>query len=381
MTTIRQSHLRFLLDKCPAGAYALAVEGRDGPHGSGALRGTAVHEFFARYNAALAATRRETDFEAVPDIARAVLTHYPQLSVVEAADVLDQARRIGEQYVFDAAHYYGSEVPLATVIGPATVTGHLDVLYLDGEQATVRDLKTNHRLPPDSEVKQDTQLRIYAALVFANFAEVQEVRGELWFTRYGRLLPQSSPAVWTREDNESFVAYLAMRLNAFLAGELRSDYVPGTHCQYCPRRRVGDCTLWRSYYGTTPPPPLSATQAQRLARRVIALEQAREQAMELLKRYCNEQGELPVGSGSKAERFAFHVIESQEWDPGEVWRLLEEERSLVGEPTTHLSVFRVDAHSRAFRELSRVLGPRLADLARPKLRTVFGHKGVSDDDD
>ena len=83
--TIRQSHLRFMLDFCPAGAYALAVEGRDGPHGNGALRGTAVHEIFARYNARLAATGRQTDFEAVPEIARSVLACYPQLSAAEAA--------------------------------------------------------------------------------------------------------------------------------------------------------------------------------------------------------------------------------------------------------------------------------------------------------
>ena len=46
---IRQSHLRALEEQCPAMARSLAVDHREGPSYTGAMRGTVIHTVFARY--------------------------------------------------------------------------------------------------------------------------------------------------------------------------------------------------------------------------------------------------------------------------------------------------------------------------------------------
>jgi hypothetical protein len=384
--TIRQSHLRHLEEHCPAMAYALNVEGRDIPGGPGAYRGTAVHDFYARYVDYLYRTGRETDWDAVPGIIAGVLAEYPGLSLEQHEDVAAQARNIANGLLFRRALYYGSEEPFETAITlpdgtECVVTGRIDHLEIDGETARITDAKSNHQILPDSRVRQDFQLKVYAMLVLDNLPNVEVAEGRLLLSRYGIMLPQKGAAQWTREDLEPLKEHLAYKLAAHFAGDLKGDRVPGVWCQYCPEKRPGRCTLHRSYYGTTPPPPLSEDQARRLARQVIALEEAREGRLALLKQYVNDNGPLPIGSGDQAEVFGFHVRESEEIAAGDVLRILEDNRDLIGTPDPS-EIMTVNKRAKLYKSLRyhSDLRSQFDDVAKTSRSTTFGHKAIGGED-
>lgn len=384
--TIRQSHLTWLLGYCPRGAYALAIEGREGPSYSGAARGTCIHEAFARYNLHLWKKGRQTDWEAAERIGLDVLADCPELPLSERDDVIAQVRNIAQSYLFEASHFYGAEEQLYTDLELADgrvvrITGRLDLLLVDQDEglATIRDVKGNHSLPTDSAIAKDLQLTIYAMLVFDNLPDVERVSGQLWFTRYGLLLPRKEPAVWTREDIDVFKDHLRVILAHFLDSKTH-EAVPGVKCQYCPLRRVNECRLYRSYYGTVPPPPRNETQALKLARQIVALEDARETRIALLKDYVNEHGPLALGSGSAAETFAYHKRESEEIAPSDLLAVLEDNRSLVGDQPID-ELLSVNKRSKAFRNLRyhQELRAAFDDVATTKVSTTFGHRSVGDE--
>ena len=385
--TIRQTNLRMLEEECPAGAWAKAVEGRSTPSGEGARRGTAIHEIFGRYANYLARTMRPTDFDAVEDIAAEVLRENPGLNFSQRKEILEQARNIAEGFLMIPEDFYGNEVALETIIEleqgvTVRVTGTLDLLQMDDEGvAHITDAKSNHVIFPDSRVHNDFQLMVYAMLVFDKFPEVEVVKGHLWMTRYNIMIPQKGEALWTREEIEELRAHLALRLGAFLRGELRNEFVPGIWCQYCPRRRPGDCTLYRSYYGNVPPPPLTDDQARKMARQIMTLEDARETRLALLKDYVNEHGPVSVGSGDKAEAFAFHVSESAEYESADVYNFLTspEIAGEIGNIKTYLGVFKVDKSGKVFKALDKALGGALRGMAKMELSTRFGHKSERED--
>ena len=386
---IRQSYLTFLLDHCPSGAWALVMQRRDGPSYVGATRGLAIHEFFSGYNEHLFAVNRQTDWEAAEKLADEVLARYPELPFAEREDARAQMANIAQGYVFEPSTFYGTEEALETTLDledgrEVLITGRLDLLLVSNAEAEaiIRDVKGNHRLPPDSEILENNQLRTYAMLVLDNLPHVDRVKGELWFTRYGKLLPQRTEAVWDREDIETFKAYLRPVLRSFLDAKTH-EATPSTQCQYCPRRRPGGCTLWRSYYGTTPPPPLTQRQALKLARQVVTLEQARDERVSLLKEYINEHGPLRLGSSTKAETFGFHASESEEFDAGEFLEVLRDPElvSLAGEQPVG-QLFSVNKRSRTFRQIRhhRDLKHLFDDIAETRVSTRFGHRSAGGDE-
>lgn len=384
---IRQSYLRHLEEHCPRMAYALSVEGRDLPGGAGAYRGSAVHEFFSLYVEHLADVDRQTDWGAVDGLLTAVYHRYPSLSFEQRMDVRAQAETIAQTFLFNPALYYGAEEPFACDITlpdyrSCSITGRLDYLEVDSAEgiATVTDWKSNHQILPDSKVKDDFQGRTYAMLVLETLPHIEAVRFKLGLSRYGIFLPQKGEAVFTREDSRAFKEHLSYRLQAHFDGKLRSEHVPGTWCAYCPLKRVGECTLYRSYYGTTPPPPRSQRQALKLARQIVALENARESRIALLRDYVNEHGPLALGSGSAAETFAFHKRESEEIPASALLSILEENYGLVGEQPVD-DLLSVNKRSKAFRNLRyhQDLRAYFDDAASLRVSTTFGHKVVGDE--
>lgn len=380
---IRQTTLRHLEEHCPAMAYALDVEGREGPSGVGAYRGRAVHEFFSRYVDHLHASGRQTDWDQALRLLFDVFARYPALSYEQRRDITEQAETIAQVFMFRPALYYGTEEPFEATIDladgtQATITGRVDYLEVEDDVARIVDVKSNHQILPDSRVKLDFQLGCYALLVLENLPQVETVEGRLLLSRYGLYLPQKGTAVWTREDAAALTSHLAHKLAAHYAGTLRREHVPGTWCAYCPLRRTNECTLYRSYYGTTPPPPLKESQAVKLARQIMALEEARETRIELLKQYVAEHGPVSVGSGDAAEVFAFHQREAEEIAATDLLAVLEEHRDLVGDQPLD-ELLSVNRSGRAYKRLRRLPELRAAfeDVASTRVSTTFGHRAVS----
>lgn len=388
--SIRQTHLRWLEECCPAGAYALAVEGREGPSTRGAARGTAIHEAFSRYVAHLFRTGRQTDWDAMEGITREVLADFPELAFAEATEVRDQASNIARGFLFEPAHYYGSEESFATVLDlgdgrHVEITGRVDLLEACVPEgwARITDCKTNHVIPADSAVRTDFQLRTYAMLVLDNLPPaVQVVHGSLWLTRYNIRVPQKGEAAWTREDIEAFREHLINRLRAFLDGKLVREFVPSTWCQYCPRRRPSDCTHWR--LSGAAPTITSAEKARRVAARIVAEEQRLDALKAALKEWVAAEGPVRIGSTAKAETFA-NWTETQTSYP---FSTLEEAVSLLVEqgiiaPPSFDEMASVSKTSRAFRDLMKIAEFRsaMAEGLVEKQVTRFKHKHEGGDDE
>jgi hypothetical protein len=383
--TIRQSHLRALEEQCPAMAYALAVEGREGPSGRGAGRGTVVHEVFSAYTEHLFAAGRQTDWEACERIAREVADRHPELLYAERQDVLAQAANIGRGFLFEPALYYGSEEAVTTDIRTPdgrhiTLTGRLDLLEvcIDEGWARITDAKSNHVIPADGAVRDDFQLRTYAMLAFDSLPPaVSVIHGRLWLTRYNLLVPQKGEVAWTREDANEFKAYLAPKLQAFFDGELRSEFVPGTWCQYCPRRRPSDCTHWR--LSGAAPTITNEEKARRVAARIVAEEQRLDALKASLKAWVASEGPVRIGSTTKAETFDNFVEMQTAYGAEAVLASLEEMASLVG-PQPLNEILSVSKASKAFKALMRIPEFREAmeESATSKQVTRFKHKRVAE---
>lgn len=388
---IRQTYLRCLLDQCPAMAYALAVEKREGPHFGGASRGTAVHEVFSRYAVHLYETERETDWEAAERLAREVLDEHPEISYADRLDVLEQAANIGRGFLFERAAFYGAEEALEAELDlrdgrSITVTGRLDLLLsrqADFRVARIVDCKSNHNLPPDAAVREDTQLAVYAWLTAQHLA-VDAVEGELWFTRYNVRLPRRAPAVWYPDDLAAFEDHLRVKVRAFLDAGERQEFVPGNHCQYCPRRRPGDCARWQRSF---PVKALRSHQeAARAGARLVALEQQADALKAALKAYVNEHGPLRIGSTAKAETWDFWESRTDEYAVSEVLDLLDGPAGQAYQSEHGVvrldDIARPDTRGRTFRQMlkSRELGEDLRSLATPKTTTTFRHKGGGEGD-
>lgn len=384
--TIRQSHLKHLEEDCPAMAWALAVEGRESPAGPEVLRGRAVHSFFSSYATRLFECCLARSDDERPRLLEAVLRSYPELSVAQRQEVEEQARNICRSFYVDPAHFVGTEITLGTDLPfsdelVVRITGTLDYLEIHPARgrALVVDLKSHYHLPPDSCVASDFQLSLYALLVLENVPEVEVVEGRLFYSRYGALLPQKGEALWTRTQADELKRHLAARLSAFFSGKLRHVKVPGDHCRYCPRRRIGDCSLYRSYYGTTPPAPRTERQAQKLARQVIALEEARETRLGLLKEYVKQNGPLAVGSGARCDVFSFSAKEQEEIAAADFLSvLLGSGIELSDEELSELLV--LNRTSKLYKKLrSRSdLKEGLSRVAQRRLgSSVFGHRRPS----
>ena len=386
---IRQTDLRHLVEHCPAFAYATSVRGRSGPSGAGAERGTVVHEFFGRYVQHLYETGRDTDWTATGGILSNLYRDYPGLTLEQYEDINAQARTIAEVFVLDRERYYGAEEAFETTItlgdGSAVIiTGRIDYLSVDADEgmAEIIDWKSNHQILPDSAVRKDFQGRVYSMLVLDNLPHIEAVRFRLGLSRYGMYLPQKSEAIFTREDAGELHEYLSYILSAHFAGKLKDEHVPGTWCAYCPLKRLNECTLYRSYYGTTPPPPLSNEQARKLARRVMTLEERRDTYIALLKQYVHEYGPLPIGSGEHAEVFGFHKRESEDLPATALMSILEEHRSLVGDQPLD-DLLSVKKTARAYKNLRyhSELRDVFDDAMTHASSTTFGHKKPEGTDD
>jgi hypothetical protein len=364
-------------------AYALAVQHKEGPSGAGAVRGTVIHEIFAAYVTHLWHTRRQTDWEECANIAARVLEQHPELNYEQVRDVLSQADNIARGYLFEPGTYYGSEELLATTISinggrSVRITGRLDLLEVDQDEgwARITDAKSNHMVPADSAVQDDFQLRTYALLVMDNLSYVERVYGQLWLTRYNIFCPQRREAVWTRDDIEQFREHLTVRLGAFVDGKLAREFVPGTWCQYCPRRRPSDCTLWR-HSPALQGPITTPVQAERVAARIIAQEQRLDGLKAALKAYVNDNGPVRVGSTAKAETFGFHARETEDVPASALLEIAEVARDLVGDVDIN-ELLSPNRTSKAYKMLRRhpELAPLFEAVVRKRLSTVFGHKSI-----
>lgn len=260
------------------------------------------------------------------------------------------------------------------------ITGRIDLLEVCVPEglARITDAKSTRIIPGDSAVRDDFQLRTYAMLVLDNLPPaVSVVKGNLWLTRYNVRVPQKGEAAWTRDEIEEFRAHLKVTLRAFLDGKLTREFVPGTWCQYCPRRRPGDCTHWR--LSGAAPTITNEEKARRVAARIVAEEQRLDALKAALKAWVASEGPVRIGSTAKAETFDNFTETQTAYGAEALLGLLTDMGSLVG-PQPLDEILSVQKTSKAFKALMKIPEFRAAmeDAITTKAVTRFKHKRVTE---
>jgi hypothetical protein len=260
------------------------------------------------------------------------------------------------------------------------ITGRIDLLEACVPEgwARITDYKSNHAIPGDAAVREDFQLRTYALLVLDNLPPaISAVKGNLWLTRYNIRVPQKGEAAWTRDELEDFRAHLANRLRAFLDGRLSREFVPGTWCQYCPRRRPGDCTHWR--LSGAAPTITNEEKARRVAARIVAEEQRLDALKAALKAWVASEGPVRIGSTAKAETFDNFTEMQTAYGAEALIEALVMMTSQVGDQPLN-EILSVQKTSKAFKALMKIPEFRAAmeDAITTKAVTRFKHKRVTE---
>jgi CRISPR/Cas system-associated exonuclease Cas4 (RecB family) len=189
------------------------------------IYGTRVHEALEKYGRARTGT--------VADEAAAALDDPPPLSddLKKFAPLVDRILQQGGAHLFE--HQLAitrAKAPCDWFAGDVWIRGIADVLVVDGARAWCIDWKTGK--PKDNP----TQLQLFAALIFAHFPEVQEVRTSF---------------IWLNHDDVTNATYTRrMEPHLWLALEPRFDRVqevvdlgvyktkPSGLCKWCPARAI-----------------------------------------------------------------------------------------------------------------------------------------------
>lgn len=188
------------------------------------LYGTRVHEGLEKYGRALVGTVADEAIVALEEDEFPADVR-PWLRLVKII-----TQRPGEKHFEKQVAIRRDFTPCDWFAPDVWIRGVLDVLVLDGTRAFVVDWKTG-------KVKENpTQLQLFAALVFAHFPEVEEVKTMfVWLAH-----DQTSDAVYQRKRLHHIWNALSPRFarvqEAVELGIFKAH--PSGLCRWCPARGV-----------------------------------------------------------------------------------------------------------------------------------------------
>jgi len=187
------------------------------------LYGSRVHEALEAYGRALAERAPPSEIEALEekytdDIAR----HFPLIKRI--------VRQPGKHLFEHQMSIRRDKTPCGWFDGDVWIRGIADVLVINGDKAWCGDHKTGKK--KDNPV----QLQLFAALVFACFPEVQEVKTSFIWLASGEL----TNAVYTRDRAPVLWESLEPRFNkvqdAVDVGVFKAK--PSGLCRFCPAQDI-----------------------------------------------------------------------------------------------------------------------------------------------
>jgi hypothetical protein len=248
-----------------------------------------------------------TDVTAIEDLAREV---YVKEGVGLGPDALDEVIKICGFYVqanaLDLDRLAGVEVWLPPdgveplLLAGRPVRGKVDSLYFDdeGRLATIVDDKTNWSAWPEGETPKKLQARLYPALIFHSFPEVEECEVVFRFIRW----PGVERVVrFTRAEADWHV----QQLEAVAAQMQEPGKRPATPSSQCARcGYVLRCPRFKSAKEQLVfPVPTSPDEASKLGEDLVVLEAGLERIRELLRSYTDANGPVRVGTDKQVGYF------------------------------------------------------------------------------
>lgn len=331
-----------------------------------AQRGTAVHEFHERYCNLRAEAGRPTDIAGGKSLIPQILEKYGHLPPEIQEEVQQLCQNIIDTHLLNLESYYGAEETFTADLGATVLTGRLDELHVDGDEAEIIDCKSNHIIPSPATVAGDFQLKTYGYLICHKLPQIGQVKGTIFTPRFGTF----RSANWDRDELLRWGEHLARLANSLESSD-KKEAVPNPNCQYCAASLPGGgCPAWKKTYGLEVV-IRSGDEAVEAAKQILALEQRLKSRRAVLQAWCKDNGH--VSSGGR--EFGYFETASQVID---VRRLKEAVPEV--DPFDFLSVSAGDI-KRLRKILDKDADAVLADISDIKHSTRFGHRAIQNQEE
>jgi len=278
-----------LFASCPAAFKRHYIDGEVGVTCAPFFYGSLVHAIAHTYNRQCVLKRVPADPGAMPEIVNAHFWSTDQTGIPadEYQSVLDLCVRLAARQVIDYETFAGAEDRMHMRVNGYGFQGIVDIHWIDGPFAVVRDYKTQRNMLTPAELVNDFKMRCYAALEFASFPHLEGVWVEHDYLRWGAV--RRSERMLTKEDADRTKEEIWQRIERII-GELEYPYTPGDWCAVCEYKRDCPRLAEAEKCGPFPDPITTADQARAVLDELVALGLATTDRKTALKAWVNGYG-------------------------------------------------------------------------------------------
>lgn len=226
-----------LYDSCPGAWAAQYLHKEESTDESYPLDyGSLYHEIIAHYNHHCVKKGVPADPDVMPDIVNKHFWENGRSSLIPDGDwqgMMDLCMRTAHRQVLDLDHLVDIESFYWMDVNGYRFRGKPDLVFVDGNRATVPDYKTSRVAWTDKQVAADFKSQCYAALVMAeeNCPQVDAVKIVMGFERWG-VTPSATFTFDHAERVKEEIYWRIQRLEADMAYEC----TPGDWCGLCRYR-------------------------------------------------------------------------------------------------------------------------------------------------
>jgi hypothetical protein len=254
-----------------------------------AMIGKFLHAAIAEYDRHLLKNQLLTDVTVVPEIARKLFfgtnTGLDPSFFGEVSEILD---RFAGVHIFNPYTTVGIEEMEPLELAPDTCFWVVfDRLEIEGEEATIIDYKSDHKIRSRSDVEKDLQLHLYAWAVSKLYPQVTRFNIALEFIRHGkRMDPLTIDLQGVEHTEEKIFSRIKM-----MEADLKCDPKPGAGCAWCNFTET--CPALKNI---SPDRIVVSNKAEalRVATELTLLENQVSQRKEALKAWCVPNGAVEL---------------------------------------------------------------------------------------
>jgi len=307
--------------ECPRAFKLSYIDKIEAPTETVNLVGKLAHQCFYLYTQHLVKNKLRTDVDAMPQIVENILSSANVFNDDLTQEIESLAEKFARGFIIDFNTFYGAELKLAIDEEGNEVNWKdnnvffrsiLDRIDIEDNRVLVTDYKTGWEITKDR-----AQLETYAWMAKTIFPQIDTFYVENYFVRYN----SKRYSELTTEDVER-----AKRRVKRIIKKIENDEEflpnPSTRCSWCPY--LVRCGQLANIQDLQLPVIDTKEKAVQIAGRLLIVKEALKRVEQMLKEYCKEYGQIPLGNGF----YGHHVIESPKiknieefmnilWDKGE----------------------------------------------------------------
>lgn len=229
--------------------YGLKLKGGNNPY---ALFGTVLHDVLEEYAKFCITNKHSTNYSEFDNIKFKHLPNLHEDQIEEAKEVLEVIK--GNFNFENLLNYTIVEIEKRLMVDknlqPCIENGYfssgIDKFYIDDDVAYVEDYKSVRAIYTTKFMKESLQRKIYSFMVFKHYPQVNEVKFNFNFIRYGYI---SEPYSIYREELEELEQQISEEIQALeklLNSKEPPPATPSGYCILCPMH--GLCTEYANAY-------------------------------------------------------------------------------------------------------------------------------------